>query len=94
VYAAYWVYSQTIPLHVSEYVLTASGPSEVTLYDVVTYTGTLTYNGDPVPSATIHLFQNGVSVVTTTTDEFGNYAINYEVTSIGDFDMKTGFEVS
>ena len=92
VYATYyWVYSQIIPLHVSEYVLTASGPTNATLYHNVTYTGSLKYNENPVPSAIIYLFKGTEQVASNKTNESGNYIIKFNVTSIGDFNFKTGY---
>jgi len=56
VYAVYWIYSNTVTVHVTEYALTLAPPEQTVVkgYDA-TFTATLTLAGNPISGATIHL---------------------------------------
>jgi len=96
-YAVTKIWSNIVTVNVSAYNLTLSvEPSDVVQYENVTFTGTFTLDGVAVETANITLYEyNGLAwkpVAYTFTNSMGMYAFEWNMTQIGSFDYKTGFE--
>jgi len=94
--ASYWIYSNTVTVHVVDYEFTLS-PTEqsVVKNQNVTFTATLKYtNGTAISGATIRLlFSNGTDTgVWNVTASDGTCILRWNATTVGDFQFKAGYE--
>lgn len=73
-YAAYWVYSNTQTVTLTDYTLTLT-----VLYKGLeaNVTGNLTYQSAAIPNAEVHIFINDTEIGTCTTNIVGLYLYNY-----------------
>lgn len=93
--AAYFIYSNLVPITVSQYSLTLNAtPTSVNQYDNVIFTATLDKDGAPSGSGNlIHFYQGAVEIGTNTTDVSGIASFTWNMTNAGTLDFKAGFEV-
>jgi hypothetical protein len=96
-YATYSIYSNTITITVSQYILTANADNtSVALYNIVNLSGALHLGNNPVQGATITLYQSDdplswLAVNNTLTDSNGVYTFLQNMTTTGTLYLRTEY---
>jgi len=94
VYAAYWIYSNTVTVTVTAYALTLDVDKiSVVQYENITLTATLKLGDTPQADKTIYFFMNDTEIGFATTDSSGVASLQYNCTQTGTLTFKAGYQV-
>lgn len=97
VYASYWIYSSTVTVTVTEYVLSLVPTNQnIVRYHNATFTATLKLDDVVVSGATIYLFKDSVSTgVSNVTESDGTCTLSYNMTEpSGTYNFTAGYKVT
>lgn len=74
--------------NVPSFAVTLTGPTSVTPATPVTYTGVVTFGGNPTPFEAVEILSNSTVLATTTTDSSGTYSLPLTFASMGIYPLK------